>query len=44
MMRLKKIIWQGTEHWDQLLIERAITSGTLVLSDFSKSAINKLKQ
>ena len=23
MMRLKKIIWQGTEHWDQLLIERA---------------------
>ena len=44
MMRLKKIIWQGTEHWDKLLIERAIASGTLVLSDFSKNAINKLKQ
>ena len=44
MMKLKKIIWQGTEHWDKLLIERAIASGTLVLSDFSKNAINKLKQ
>ena len=36
MYALKKIFWQGTEHWDQLLVERAETSGTLVLSEHSK--------
>ncbi len=41
---LKKIIWQGTEHWDTLLMERAESSGKLVLSDFTKNAIAKFKQ
>jgi methylglutaconyl-CoA hydratase len=36
MRQLKKIFWQGTEHWDQLLAERAEISGQLVLSDFTK--------
>ncbi len=43
MMLLKKAAWTGTEHWDQLLIERAEMSGKLVLSDFTVNAINKFK-
>ena len=43
MRQLKKIFWQGTEHWDQLLAERAEISGKLVLSDFTKQAIAKFK-
>ena len=36
MEGLKKIIWEGTEYWDTLLMERAESSGKLVLSDFTK--------
>lgn len=43
MRQLKKIFWQGTEHWDQLLAKRAEISGQLVLSDFTKQAIAKFK-
>ena len=43
MKGLKKIMWQGSEHWDELLMERAVSSGTLVLSDFTKNAIEKFK-
>ncbi len=44
MSMLKGIFWQGTEHWDDLLSERAAMSGKLVLSDFTKNAINKFKK
>ena len=44
MEGLKKIMWEGTEHWDALLMERAESSGKLVLSDFTKDAIAKFKQ
>jgi methylglutaconyl-CoA hydratase len=44
MKQLKKVMWEGTEDWDQLLLERAAISGKLVLSDFSKNAINALKK
>jgi methylglutaconyl-CoA hydratase len=44
MEGLKNIMWQGTDHWDTLLMERAVSSGTLVLSDFTRNAINKFKQ
>lgn len=44
MMLLKKIFWEGTEHWDDLLAERAAMSGKLVLSDFTVNAINKFKK
>lgn len=44
MAMLKKIMWEGTENWDTLLIERAGMSGTLVLSEFTKNAINSFKQ
>ena len=43
MEDLKKIMWQGTDHWDELLMERATSSGKLVLSDFTKNAIAKFK-
>lgn len=43
MWELKKIFWQGTEQWDMLLNERAAISGRLVLSDFTRNAINKFK-
>lgn len=43
MAMLKKVMWEGTEHWDKLLIERAGMSGKLVLSEFTINAINKFK-
>lgn len=39
MRQLKTVLWQGTEHWDTLLYERAAVSGQLILSDFAKKAI-----
>jgi methylglutaconyl-CoA hydratase len=44
MSMLKKVFWEGTENWDTLLIERAMMSGTLVLSEFTVNAINKFKK
>lgn len=43
MRMLKKIMWEGTENWDALLLERAGMSGQLVLSDFTINAINQFK-
>jgi methylglutaconyl-CoA hydratase len=43
MAEMKKVFWKGTEHWDELLKERAGISGRLVLSDFTKNAIAKFK-
>ena len=43
MTKLKSIFWEGTDHWDQLLLERAEISGTLVLSEFTINAINSFK-
>ena len=43
MEGLKKVMWQGTEYWDTLLMERAVNSGTLVLSEFTRNAIAKFK-
>jgi len=40
---LKKIFWEGTEHWDKLLEERAENSGRLVLSDYTKKFIQDFK-
>lgn len=44
MSELKRIFWENTDHWDTLLAERAAISGTLVLSDFTRDAINKFKK
>lgn len=43
LSQLKKIFWEGTEHWDDLLEERAENSGRLVLSDFTKKFIKDFK-
>ncbi len=43
MAGLKKVLWEGTEHWDELLMERATVSGKLVLSEFTANALAKLK-
>ncbi|MFT5262538.1 MAG: methylglutaconyl-CoA hydratase, partial [Polaribacter sp.] len=43
MSMLKKVFWEGTENWDQLLSERAGMSGKLVLSDFTVNAISAFK-
>ena len=37
----KKIQWQGTEHWGELLAQRAKISGALVLSSFTKAQLKK---
>ena len=37
MEGLKKVMWEGTDHWDTLLMERAESSGKLVLSNFTKN-------
>ena len=44
LFEMKKVFWKGTENWNTLLYERAKISGKLVLSDFSKKALNQLKK
>ncbi len=44
MAEMKRMFWHGTENWDQLLKERAALSGKLVLSFFTKDAIQKFKE
>ncbi|NQY05078.1 MAG: enoyl-CoA hydratase/isomerase family protein [Flavobacteriaceae bacterium] len=43
MKEMKTIFWQGTEHWDTLLAERAVISGRLVLSEFTKETLKRFK-
>lgn len=43
LAELKKTFWQGTEHWNSLLAERAAISGRLALSEFTKNAIAAFK-
>ncbi|GAA3964514.1 enoyl-CoA hydratase/isomerase family protein [Mucilaginibacter dorajii] len=38
---LKQILWEGTENWDELLKQRAATSGELVLSEFTQKALHQ---
>lgn len=44
LTEMKKVLWEGTENWDEVLYERAAISGKLVLSDFTKNALNELKK
>lgn len=44
LQKLKEIFWSGTEYWGELLTERAEISGRLVLSDFTKNAIQAFKK
>ncbi|MGO4905714.1 enoyl-CoA hydratase/isomerase family protein [Flavobacterium sp. W20_MBD1_R3] len=44
LLEMKKILWEETQHWDTLLLERAAISGKLVLSDFTKKALSQFKK
>lgn len=44
LVAMKKVLWEGTENWDTLLLERAAISGRLVLSDFTKNALLQFKK
>lgn len=39
LFEFKKVLWQNTQNWEKLLIERAKISGKLVLSEFTKNAL-----
>ena len=43
MAEMKKMFWKGTDNWDELLKERAAISGRLVLSHYTKNAIEQFK-
>ncbi len=38
--RLKEVFWAGTDHWPELLAARAAISGTLVLSEYTRKALD----
>ena len=44
MRALKQVMWEGMDHWDNLLLERAGMSGRWVLSDFTQKTLAQLKQ
>lgn len=43
LCEMKKIFWEGTDHWTELLHQRAEISGRLVLSEFTINALNQFK-
>ncbi len=43
MHELKRVLWAGTEHWEQLLVERAGISGSLVTKAWTRQALAKLR-
>ena len=44
LAEMKKVLWEGTKHWEILLLERAAITGRLVLSDFTKKALLQFKK
>ena len=44
LSEIKKVFWEGTDNWDALLLERAQISGQLVLSEFTKNALQQFKK
>ena len=44
LAEMKKVLWQNTAHWSTLLYERAEISGKLVLSNFTKKALEGFKK
>lgn len=44
LLEMKKLMWNGTDHWAHSLYENASISGELVLSDFTKYALEKFKK
>lgn len=44
LYEMKRVFWEGTDHWTELLYQRAKISGKLVLSDFTVNALNQFKK
>lgn len=44
LQAMKKVNWKNTDHWETLLLQRAATSGELVLSEFTKNALAAFKK
>lgn len=44
LTEIKRMLWRGTDDWDQLLISNAAISGRLVLSDFTRHAIAQFRK
>ncbi|MGW9684458.1 enoyl-CoA hydratase/isomerase family protein [Flagellimonas sp. 2504JD1-5] len=44
LTEMKRVLWEGTERWDTLLVERAEASGRLALSPNTKNALEKFKK
>ena len=44
LSEMKKVLWEGTDHWETLLFERAAITGKLVLSDYSRKALTQFKK
>lgn len=40
----KKVLWEGTGHWDTLLTNRAEITGRLAISEETKNALSKFKK
>lgn len=43
LKQMKLVFWEGTQHWDTLLTERAEISGALVLSKFTKNTLKRFR-
>ena len=41
---IKKVSWEGSEHFDQLMPERILMSASLILEDSAKQNIQKIKE
>lgn len=41
LVSLKQSLWEGTENWDELLLQKAAISGNLVLSAFTQQALRQ---
>lgn len=41
LAQLRKVLWEGTNHWETLLFERAAISGKLALSEFTARAVGR---
>lgn len=43
MREMKRIYWEGAERWEAIMAERAAMSGRMVLSDFTRAALEKFR-
>lgn len=43
MLEMKRVFWRDTEHWERTMDERAAMSGRMVLSSFTREALEKFR-